>query len=539
MAEYTDDQIDAYGRQTKDSSYSGWDVTFNTDAAKAGRENIRKTLQQKAEQDAANAALNQEKAKALGMENQVSAEQLQQVYAELRGYQEAETGRGRTLQELNYAFLYGNFDGFNKMIKTDPIVAKAWKDKADKIESFDYTNNSHIAAYRRAGMPEEVLTALQEAGAKFAAGATEVVFQSTNTPTDTSKYTEADLAAMSQGTKYTKEDIKAIQMAYPIVYKDGNYLATTTQDFIAEAGLLRNIYSGEERNRMLSILDKGKTALQGIAQGAYASKLAKEEAEASKLRGEGVKAIGEGAETQSKADLNKINIDLIGKILEGEGTAEEKLAKFQDLTNPELAIKRQTAIAQQKKADVDLKTAEVGLTKAGLDIVKTGKEIEAKELDIQAGQVKVVEGEQKREAKVGDIDTAITLIDSLRAESKTLSKSAIVNWASGTLNPESSTYAFNKKLVTLKSKASLLNMEQIKGVLTDKDMEILQKAVGNLDIDQTKYSIQDQLSAYSKAFTEQARLAKQAKSKLDKSPTIKSNYQDPGYLEWKKSKGLK
>lgn len=461
----------------------------------------RAKLQAQAELDATNAALNQQKAVELGMQNQVSAEQLNQVYAELKGYQDSETGRGRTLQELDYAFKYGNFDGFNKMIKTDPIVSKAWVDKADKIEAFNPYNSNHIDAYRRAGMPEEVLDVLKASWNRFDNGANEV--------------TIGDSA--ETGTKYTSEDIKAIQMAYPIVYRAGQYMATTTQDFIAEAGLLKNIYSGDERNRMLSILDKGKTALQGIAQEAYKAKLAKEQAETGKFT-------AEASETTQKAEGLKYDNKIKEKILSGEGTAESKAMELLKLTDPK-------AYAQLMKAKTEQKTAEVDLEKAYLEKTKMG-------LDIG---IKTEELGQKKEERLDKIGSKVATIEDTSVAIKELD--SVTKDLAGVVNipvlakvfsfaPGTSEYDVESTLTTLKSNAFLANIDKMKGLgaLSDAEGKELKASIANLDIGQTKAQLTKKLGILRDKFSS---IVEKNKSRLNS----KVNYQDSKYLEWKKSKG--
>jgi hypothetical protein len=438
------------------------------DVAAYTAETDRKKLQQEA-------LAKQETAKTAQMQNLVSQEQLANILGEQKQYMEQETARGRTLNELQLSFNYGSFEGFNNLIKNDPIVSKAWVGRADKIEAFNPYMQEHIDAYRRAGMPEEVLDVMVNSFKAFDNGAPHVVVGEDR----------------ESGTKYTPEDIKAIRMAYPIVYNQGKYMATTTQDFIAEAGLLKTVYSPQERENITKILDKGKVALAGMTQDMYKATIAKTQAEADKATGEGIKATGEGAEAQGKAETSKLSNELMQQILAGDGTAEEKLKRLQDLTNPKLAMERKTAEAQLKKAEVDLKTAEQNL-------VKTGKDIELKGLEIGEKKEERADRIITKVGKVEALDNSMASVDKLIDRASVLFPDGVIGTVGNMVAEQASgsrTSDFFKSVETIDSQLWMGAIQEMKGLgaLSNTEGDRVAKAIANLKSNQSKSQIIDNL----------------------------------------------
>lgn len=459
MAEYTDDQIDAYGRQTRDSSYTGWDVTFNTEAAKVGRANIRKTLQAKAEQDTANAELNTQKARQLSMANDLNQEILD---THTQGIQQIKQRdfHNQTLQFIQASHKDGDYtSAYNTLVTRNPEIKSAMANLGImNVHNFNSTDSRHNQAFKDANMPQEIIDNLAKMHLAIWNGEQRIKESG-------GELTPEEVTA--------KKQMRDISMAYPVVETpDGKFKVGELGAFIGATGLLKGMYSTKDKEELLKQVDNGMVALQGIAQSTHLSKLAKEKAEAGKLDAESGKL---GEETSQLKSQN----DMIKKIYEGGGTLEEKQAQILKIIDPKGSASLQTAQYGADKAKVELKTAEANLKKTGVETQLKTMEVQEKKTENQVAVLGIKDTISAANQGLAQIEDVLALIPKNY-------DSATGKWLAG-FYKDSKSSELGRALGTLDAKGFLASIQGMKGfgALSDAEGKKLSVAIANLERDQT------------------------------------------------------
>lgn len=455
----------------------------------------RKDLQVKAEQDTAEAALNQQKAVELGMQNTFNREAIEPIVAELQALKSKDI-YNRTAQVVDASLRDGKYEDAWNSFLSDPSVKGLYQGmNVQSVQTFNPYNEAHVRAYRQSGMPEEVLNYLLK-----------------GTGADIVPTNENGQAVLNE-QKVTPEDLKAIAMAYPLVQGlDNSIRVQPLGDFMASTGILKGVLSATDKQRYLDVVDQGINTLGKVAKSAYDSKLAKEKAEKEKL-------LAEAGETAQKAEGLKYDNQIKEKILSGDGTAESKAMEILKLTDPK-------TYAMLQKSQVELQTAEVGLETARAKLVETGKNIKLKDLEI---------GEKKEEradriiTKVGKIealDNSIATVDKLIGRAAVLFPDGVVGTVGNVgaeFIPGSKTSDFFKSVETIDSQLWMDAIKEMKGLgaLSNTEGDRVAKAIANLKSNQSKSQIIENLNVVKKYFNTSKQRAEQGiKIALDAGDTI-------------------
>lgn len=175
---------------------NGWEKAgqYWGDAGATKRDSERLALQNKAEADTASAAVNQQKAYGMQMENQVKEEQFNIMQSELKQLK-ARDIHNKTNMAVDGAIRDGSYKTFNEKFLSDPEVKAMYNNiGVFQVEDFSPSRPEHINAYKRSGMPEEVLQAIQN-----------------------KRYLTTDAQGVTSYAELTDDDIKNISLAYPVV----------------------------------------------------------------------------------------------------------------------------------------------------------------------------------------------------------------------------------------------------------------------------------------------------------------------------------
>lgn len=428
------------------------------------RDAERLKLQKEADSKAADAALNQQKAVELGMQNTFNREALEPIVAELQALKSKDI-YNRTAQVVDASLKDGKYEDAWNSFLSDPSVKGLYQGmNVQSVQTFNPANEAHVRAYRQSGMPEEVLNYLLK-GAD-----TNIVPANEN----------GQVVLNEQ--KVTPEDLKAIAMAYPLVQGlDNSIRVQPLGDFMASTGILKGVLSATDKQRYFDVVDQGINTLGKVAQGAYKAKLAKEQAEKEKL-------LAEASETTQKAEGLKYDNQIKEKILSGDGTAESKAMEILKLTDPK-------TYAMLQKSQVELQTAEVGLETAKAKLVETGKNIELKGLEIGEKKEARTEKILDKQAEVGNLDVGIQQVDTAIKSLDKNFDSATGKWLASYL-PDAEAAALKKKLTTLDAKGFLASISQMKGMgaLSDAEGQKISAAITNLTVDQKTPELRDNLN---------------------------------------------
>jgi phosphopantetheinyl transferase (holo-ACP synthase) len=293
----------------------GIDITLDYTGKKDAE---RKALQEKAEADAASAAVNQQKAYGMQMENEWK-EQVLKVQQEKLVQMEQKDAQNQTYRAITGAYKDGNYNAVNRLKESNPQIKAAMENSMNAYEvfAFDPHNENHTIAYRKAGMPDNIR---------------EQLFS------DKLEVMNAKAEAARNGTSLSTEmiekerELNNIAMAYPIVRgANGELRVEQLGDFVGASGILKNVYSDTDQKEIYSIIENGQMALQGVTKRVYESKLAKEAAETEKLKIEAGK-IGEEART-SKLTNDRIQA-IMDKYKDDPNGASAAMQEIQNILKP-------------------------------------------------------------------------------------------------------------------------------------------------------------------------------------------------------------
>lgn len=456
----------------------GWEEVgeYWGSAGATKRDAERLKLQKEADSKAADAALNQQKAVELGMQNTFNREALEPIVAELQALKSKDI-YNRTAQVVDASLKDGKYEDAWNSFLSDPSVKGLYQGmNVQSVQTFNPANEAHVRAYKQSGMPEEVLNYLLK-GAD-----TNIVPANEN----------GQVVLNEQ--KVTSEDLKAIAMAYPLVQGlDNSIRVQPLGDFMASTGILKGVLSATDKQRYLDVVDQGINTLGKVAQGAYKAKLAKEQAETSKLT-------AEASETTQKAEGLKYDNQIKEKILSGDGTAESKAIEILKLTDPK-------TYAMLQKSQVELQTAEVGLETAKAKLVETGKNIELKDLEIAGKQIEQQDVVQGKTSKAEELSTGVGQVDKLIGSLSKLSDIPLITKGAAMV-PGTDAYDFNQDLETLKAKGFLASVPQMKGMgaLSDAEGKHLSAAISSLDLGQSKKQLEYNLGLLRKVLNREKTL---------------------------------